>query len=353
MSGQIKRRTRNFLLCLTITAVILQCSCVGLPVQQSADSSARATGSPTPTTTSTTLTPFSLSNPDSMLTSAQEARLYAASQKYLAPTQTDAIKVAQSMNFLGVNGFPSTMCGPLAMAILRDAGLADADIDLSRFFYLNPRPGAGDTIIASAFPDDLYQKIEVNSPINQVDFSAHPLMPGDFVYLFAGARGNFDHIITVSRVDADGRAYAVTNLNTSKGYVINEVMLYDPAKPGVGQFYEWTDKKNASLGLTGFGGFWLWRLRAPQPDPDARTLQFQQAIEDEEKSSGGEWHILIKELGKEPLYSSLIYDSIHPASTIKLADAILFFKALEKKNVGEMPTISQNMAPPAGLLSNY
>jgi hypothetical protein len=272
------------------------------------------------------------------LSPAQEARLYQSALSYLASSEPQAIKVAQSIGYLGVNGFPSTMCGPLAMAILRGAGLVDADTNLTQFFYLNPRPGKSDAVIASTFPDQLYQKIEINLPSNKIDFVHNPLIPGDFVYLFAGPGGNFDHIITVDRVDSAGRAYAVTNLNTPNGYIIKEVMLYDPAVPGTGQIYAWTDRNNASLGLT---GIWIWRLRQQPLDPDARTLQFSQAIEEQKKSAGGTWNIEIKEAGKDPLYSSLAYQIIHPASTIKIADAVLFFKALEMKNVQDVPAYIQ------------
>ena len=36
-------------------------------------------------------------------------------------------------------------------------------------------------------------------------------------------------------------------------------LLYDPAQPGKGQFYKWTNWENCYLGCTGYGGYWLWR----------------------------------------------------------------------------------------------
>jgi hypothetical protein len=76
-------------------------------------------------------------------------------------------------------------------------------------------------------------------------------------------RGNFDHMLVVNRVDANGRAYAVTNYHTAEGFIIAEALLYDPHTPGVGLFYEWTKKEFAASGSTGFGGFELWRKRSP------------------------------------------------------------------------------------------
>jgi hypothetical protein len=244
--------------------------------------------------------------------------------------------MAKSMNFLGVNGYPSTMCGPLAIAALRDAGLLESGLSLGKYFYLDPRPGQNDTLVSSTFPDELYQKIEFNQAANTIDFKKHPLMAGDFIYLFAGQGGNFDHIITVDRVDKAGRAYTVTNLNTTKGYIIKEVMLYDPENPGAGQIYDWTDKKNKELGLTGLGGIWIWRLKKTPVDPEPRIQQFRQTVLAEEKQAGGDWYVFIQEPGQDPIYSESAYMSIHPASTIKVADAVLFFKALDKKGVTDL-----------------
>jgi hypothetical protein len=41
-------------------------------------------------------------------------------------------------------------------------------------------------------------------------------------------------------------------------------MLYDPNKPGEGQFYDWMNREiNGMLGMTGDGGFDIWRPKAP------------------------------------------------------------------------------------------
>ena len=104
-----------------------------------------------------------------------------------------------------------------------------------------------------------------DEPLVSMDYKEDPLYAGDFLYLFAGDSGSFEHMLVVSRVDEDGRAYAVTNLKTPEGMVISEAMLYDPNKPGIGQFYEWTNRANDALGRTGYGGYWLWRLKTPLP----------------------------------------------------------------------------------------
>jgi len=160
------------------------------------------------------------------------------------------------------------MCGPLSIAILRDAGLLYTTVNLFDFWYLDPRPAHDENLLEQVFPAERYEKIEQPLSIGEVDFNANPLYPGDFLYLFAGDSGSFEHVLVVSRVDDAGRAYAVTNVNTAEGVIIAEVMLYDPAQPGVGQFYEWTDWGEPHDRTHG-----LWRLLAVASE---RTSSFEQ-----------------------------------------------------------------------------
>jgi hypothetical protein len=190
----------------------------------------------------------------------QRERLAAAAQAYISPTPEEAFAAAIRLGYLGRNANPATMCGPLALAILRDAGLIDSGVPLVSFYYLNPRPGHDERLLHDVFPLERFEKIEHEASIGAFDFSAQPLYPGDFLYLFAGDSGSFEHMLVVSRVDDAGRAFSVTNINTEAGVVVKEVMLYDPAQPGEGQFYEWTNWENRMIGRTGYGGFWVWRL---------------------------------------------------------------------------------------------
>jgi len=70
-------------------------------------------------------------------------------------------------------------------------------------------------------------------------------------------------MLFVNRVDAAGRAFAVTNHNTAEGFVVDEVLLYDPADLSVGIFAKWTSSPMDKFGGTGFWGVELWRLRQP------------------------------------------------------------------------------------------
>lgn len=201
---------------------------------------------------------------DSVLTQPQRDRLYTVSQSYLAPTEPQAIQIAKDLNFIGDNGHPSNMCGPLAMGILREAGLVSPDIDLADFWYLNPRPNRGEQLLERTFPRDRYEWFRTDTSLGLFDFSEYPLYAGDFIYIYAGYLGTFEHVLVVTRVDEAGRAFTVTNIYREDfGYLIQELLLYDPTTTGVGIFYEWTDWTRMDLGITGFGGFSLWRPTLP------------------------------------------------------------------------------------------
>ncbi len=218
---------------------------------------------PSPSATVTAV-PMPTVGPDGeVLTIEQKEHLYQASLKYLAPGDGDAVNVALALKF--VRGADvSNMCGPLAIAILRDAGLAPTDVDLHDFWLLNPRQKQSRAVLERVFPTSEYVDYPIDQPINEFDFKKFPLKTGDFLYIYAGTRGSFEHMLTVTRVDETGQPYTVTNLHTdSYHFAIREVVLYDPAQPGVGQFYVWTDKKNYELGLTGYGGFEIWRRVVP------------------------------------------------------------------------------------------
>ncbi len=262
-----------------------------------------------------------------VLTVDQKQRLYQAAMAYEADTEAEAIRVAQGLAYVQGDGHPASMCGPLAAAILRDAGLLSPYIDLHEFWLLNPRDHL-DTL-EKVFPPDRFEWQRFTESIQTFDFKAFPLKAGDFLYLYAGDPGSFEHMLTVSRVDEQGRAYSVTNYETETGFYIGERMLYDPNDPGVGQFYIWTDRKYAKIGLTGFGGFLLLRFAVPVVPPDPQAAELARQIDQVLAEAGGEWKISIKEIDGAELYSRRSLDRVHVASVIKLPIAILFFKSLE------------------------
>lgn len=217
-----------------------------------------------------TAAPVYTLTPDSETLSAQgplsypqQLLLYNVSLRYLAPTTADASRVAKDLNFIGRDGHPSNMCGPLAFAILRDAGLVDPKINLEEYWLLNPRDWSDQKLLEKTFPSDRFVHYEFTQSLKNFNWARFPLLPGDFLYIYSGKGGNFEHMLVVSRVDSQKRAFAVTNYATRDGFIIEELNLYDPAEKTAGIFYTWTANPYAKLGATGFAGFDLWRLRTP------------------------------------------------------------------------------------------
>ncbi|RME87407.1 MAG: hypothetical protein D6770_09415 [Anaerolineae bacterium] len=210
--------------------------------------------------TSTPLNPADLTEPLIIgpLTKEQQERLYRVSLRYRAPTVEESIPLAKEINGVGY-GHPSNICGPLAISILRDAGLVGADVRPYDFWLLNPGVPEDRRILERTFPPERFLHFETKEPLYRIDWRSFPLKPGDFLYIKSGTGGNFDHMLVVTRVDEEGRAYSVTNYATTEGFIIDEVMLYDPDDPTAGIFRTWTEHPYAMLGATGFGGFELWR----------------------------------------------------------------------------------------------
>jgi len=266
-----------------------------------------------------------------VLTTVQLQRLYDVSRKYIAQTPADGNRVARSLNIIKDDGDPTNICGPLSIAILRDARLIDPYISLREFWLLNP--DISRKLLDQTFPPERYTHFHFTTQINEMDWSTFPLKPGDFIYLYAGPGGTFEHMLTVTRVDESGRTYSVTNHATPGGFVIDEVMLYDPSQPGVGQFYKWTDRKNKGLGSTGFGGFELWRLKQPVIDKSPRELAFAQDLDAMMSQYGGEWYVAIKQVGGGMIYDRRAGDLVEIGSMVKIPVAMLFFKSLETAGI--------------------
>ena len=198
------------------------------------------------------------------LSAEGQIRLYETSLTFIAPTARESKAIGERINGKGY-GSPTLICGPLSIAILREAGLINPSIIPYDFWLLNPDIPEDRKVIDRTFPPSKYEETRHKIRLDKFDWKAHPLLPGDFLYIYRGPGGNFDHILVVNRVDSGGRAYAVTNYGTPEGFIINEVMLYDPDNPLMGIFQTWTEKENAMLGSTGFDGFQIWRRIPPGP----------------------------------------------------------------------------------------
>ena len=276
---------RYRLLLLLLICMLALSACVVITTAPSPTASpqpATPTPSPTPTATSTpeptnTHTPIPSATPvpptpTLTLKQQREARLYEASLHYLADTAEEAELVAREIDFAsGPHESADNACGPLTVAILRDGGYLPEDANPHEMWLLCPRediPGCNglDILNRYFFPRSDYDYIRIEESVGTYDWAKNPLEPGDWLYLFVrkgiSKYDGFDHMLVVTRVDDRGRAYSVTNINKGDGFVIQEELLYNPRRAGVGLFADLTnDKLRKELGMTGTDGFLLIRAK--------------------------------------------------------------------------------------------
>jgi len=108
-----------------------------------------------------------------------QLQLYTASLSFVAASPPEALQLAKKLNFVGQDGHPSNMCGPLSIAILRAAGLLPADTDLEPFWLLNPRLEMAQGLLARTFPITRFDHFRSDVPLNKLDWKVTPLQPAD------------------------------------------------------------------------------------------------------------------------------------------------------------------------------
>lgn len=245
------------------------------PATQTPSRTPTPTATATPTSTNTPIPSATPVPPTATLTLQQqrEARLFEASLHYLAETAEEADLVAREIDFAsGPHESADNACGPLTVAIMRDGGYLPEDANPHEMWLLCPREDIPechglDILDKYFFPRSDYDYVFVNESVGSYDWAKNPLQPGDWLYLFVrkgiSKYDGFDHMLVVTRVDERGRAYSVTNINKGEGFIIQEELLYDPRRAGVGLFSELTnDQLRKELGMTGTAGFLLIRAKA-------------------------------------------------------------------------------------------
>ena len=250
---------------------------------------------------------------------------------YLAGDEVTAFEVAHALNYSPGYGRPQDMCGPLAFKILQDAGIVSKYIDLRDYWLLYPPDDA--YLLERVFPPEDFEWLTIRQPIDQIDYEHFPLLAGDLLYIYSGEQGDYSHVLVVTRVDDAGRAYSVTNNYTVDGFVIQEYMLYDPAAPGVGIFYEWSDPANRELGLTGFGGFDLWRPKSLPYHADLGDTTLASEVDALLEGGGGKWYVRFENVSGEVLYSRLANYRLNGEFVTRLPVAVLLLKALEGSGI--------------------
>jgi LysM repeat protein len=94
-------------------------------------------------------------------------------------------------------------------------------------------------------------------------------MPADIVFTYQRVDG-YEHIFVVTEVDANGRAYSVSNYPLKSGsFMVQRVLLYDPADPTVGVLKaDWV--QDTKTGRTGMAGFDVLRQKGVTLPPGSR-----------------------------------------------------------------------------------
>lgn len=280
-------------------------------------------------------------NESAVLTIEQQRRLVTASRKFIASEMGAARQVAMDIDFVeGPFEDASTMCGPLSVAILRQAGLLGAWVKPRDFWLVDPKINLQP--LMDTFPESLYAWKSYTTPLKEFDFSSAPLQAGDFMYLQAAPGDTFEHVLVVNRVDSLGRAYSVTNLFVTTGTIIEERMLYDPQQPGTGQFVDWGNRQLKNrFGNTGKAGFRIWRVKdghSLELSTDENSTQLRENLDELLLSAQGDWHGAIKQINGDSLYQFNPYATFHPASTIKVPIAMGFYQWLEDQLIDDWAT---------------
>jgi beta-lactamase class A len=273
-----------------------------------------------------------------VLSAAQQRRLLDAARSFVAPVIEAAREMAVQIDFVeGPFEDASTMCGPLAIAVLQKSGLLGRWAVPHDFWLLNPDNNL--QILHDTFPESLYTWKAYDTPLKDFDFSKEPLQAGDLMYLHAAPGDTFEHILVVDRVDDAGRAYSVTNFFVTTGTIIEERALYDPEQPGVGQFADWGNRQLKNrFGNTGKGGFRIWRVKdgtSLEFPADANSTRLRGRLDDLLLAADGDWYAAIKEIDGPQLYQFDPYEAFHPASTIKVPVALAFYQWLESEAIGD------------------
>jgi hypothetical protein len=191
-----------------------------------------------------------------------------AGRKYLASNCHEANQISREQ--IGYWD-ASSMCGPLAWQIMKDANAfpyrignwyADAMIFTAANPKWNGRPWVG-------FDPETYDVFHTDSSMPAYDFDLNGhLETGDIVYSYSGLYRNedekFDHIFLVAGIDENGSRLSISNMVQNLPVAdcfIHEVVLYTPGDMVSGVIHkEWNSFDYGRTGLMGFDVFrWKWQ----------------------------------------------------------------------------------------------
>jgi len=210
-----------------------------------------------------------------------------AGRQYLAETCTEAYRISREQI-----GYPdaSTMCGPLAWTIMRDANgfpyrIGSWTRDAGAFTRANPRSTGQPW---GTFDPDTFTLMHTDASMPGYDFERYGnLYPGDLIYSYATlyvTPGYFDHIFIVAGIDEHNTRLSISNMVRNSPYAdcaIAEIQLYTPGdrKHGVIN-HEWSGFGFGQTGTAGFDVFrWNWITYHINAQPIQYTVRWGDTLE--------------------------------------------------------------------------
>jgi hypothetical protein len=210
-----------------------------------------------------------------------------AGRQYLAGTCKEAYQVSQEK----VGYWDATsMCGPLAWTIMRDANAFPYRIgswtqNAAAFTGVNPRWNGQPW---GTFDPETFTLFHIEERLAGYDFASKGnLYTGDVVYTFATlyvTPGYFDHFFVVTNIDANSTRVTVSNMVRRTPYQdcsIEEVKLYTPGDRETGVLnYEWNGNGFGTTGTTGFDIFrWNWITYHANGQSIQHTVRWGETLE--------------------------------------------------------------------------
>jgi len=210
-----------------------------------------------------------------------------AGRQYLANTCHEANRISQEKV-----GYwdASSMCGPLAWTIMRDANGFPYRIgswikDAGTFTSANPKSNGQPW---GTFDPDTFTLMRTDSSMSGYDFEKYGnLYPGDLIYAYATpdvTPGYFDHIFLVAGIDENNTRLSISNMVRNSPYAdcsIEEISLYTPGDREHGVInHEWNGFNYGRTGTTGFDVFrWNWITYHINEQPIQYTVRWGDTLE--------------------------------------------------------------------------
>ncbi|HET7143876.1 MAG TPA: LysM peptidoglycan-binding domain-containing protein, partial [Anaerolineales bacterium] len=212
-----------------------------------------------------------------------------AGRQYLASNCEEANRISQEK----VNYWDATsMCGPLAWTIMRDANgfpyrIGSWSANANPFIKANPK---GNGQPWDTFDPETFTLTRTDAPMPGYDFNSNGnLFPGDLIYSYSSFYKTendqeFDHIFIIAGIDNNNTRLSISNMVRNQPYSdcsIEEIPLYTPGDLETGIInHEWNGFGFGQTGTSGFDIFrWDWITYHLDGNPIQYTVRWGDTAE--------------------------------------------------------------------------